>query len=206
HGDWDKDHVRDHSAAQAHHHIRRAAQVAFSVFQERPFDHLIIAAPDEIAHEVERELHSYLQDRIAAHLTLPVNASEPVIRAAALEVEEQVERTKEAALVDRLREAIGSGSGGVAGLEAVLKALVERRVDTLVVSDGFEAPGWRCDGCRFLAGKGPKCPLCGSDMEQAPDVVEEAVEEALTQSCRVAVCVGNADLDVHGRIGALLRF
>jgi peptide subunit release factor 1 (eRF1) len=206
HGDWDKDHVRDHSAAQAHHHVRRAAQVAFSVFQERSFGHLIIAAPDEIAHELERELHSYLRDRIAARLTLPVNATEPVIRAAALEVEAQVERARDAALVDRLREAVGSGAGGVAGLEAVLQALVERRVDTLVVSDGFEAPGWRCEDCRFLAVKGRKCPLCGSVMVEAPDVVEEAVEEALTQSCRIAVCIGNADLDVHGRIGALLRF
>jgi hypothetical protein len=38
------------------------------------------------------------------------------------------------------------------------------------------------------------------------DVVEEAVHEALTQQVRVDVCVGNADLDVLGRIGALLRF
>jgi hypothetical protein len=43
-------------------------------------------------------------------------------------------------------------------------------------------------------------------MHRVDDVVEEAVEVALTQSCRVAVCEGNADLDVMGRIGALLRF
>jgi len=38
------------------------------------------------------------------------------------------------------------------------------------------------------------------------DVVEEAVEEALAQSCEVEICVGNADLDVLGGIGALLRY
>jgi hypothetical protein len=43
-------------------------------------------------------------------------------------------------------------------------------------------------------------------MEQADDVVEEAVQEALNQSCRLEVCRDNADLDVLGRIGALLRF
>jgi hypothetical protein len=43
-------------------------------------------------------------------------------------------------------------------------------------------------------------------MDLVDDVVEEAVEEALIQSCRVAVCDGNADLDVLGRIGALLRY
>ena len=43
-------------------------------------------------------------------------------------------------------------------------------------------------------------------MTKVDDVVEEAIEEALAQDCRVEVCVGNADLDVLGRIGALLRF
>jgi hypothetical protein len=43
-------------------------------------------------------------------------------------------------------------------------------------------------------------------MEAVDDVVEEAVEEALVQSCRISVCTGNADLDVLGRVGALLRF
>jgi hypothetical protein len=43
-------------------------------------------------------------------------------------------------------------------------------------------------------------------MVEVTDVVEEAIEEALAQSCEVEVCVGNADLDVLGQIGALLRY
>jgi hypothetical protein len=43
-------------------------------------------------------------------------------------------------------------------------------------------------------------------MVEVEDLVEDAIEEALTQSCRVEICVGNADLDVMGRAGALLRY
>jgi hypothetical protein len=43
-------------------------------------------------------------------------------------------------------------------------------------------------------------------MEELDDGVEEAIDEAINQSCRVEICVGNADLDVLGRIGALLRY
>ena len=32
------------------------------------------------------------------------------------------------------------------------------------------------------------------------------LRELLAQSCRVEICVGNADLDVMGRAGALLRY
>ena len=205
-GDWDRDHVRDHAAHAAHHHLRRAAEVAFSVFQAQGFDHLVIGAPDEIAKELERELHSYLRERIAARVNVPVNASEAVIGQAALEVEQQVERVKEAALVERLRDAVGAGAGAVAGLAGVLSALGERRADTLVISDGYEAPGWRCPGCNHIAVTGPGCPVCELSMTRVDDVVEEAVEEALAQSCRVEVVVDSADLDVLGRIGAILRF
>ncbi|MGH9282336.1 MAG: hypothetical protein ACRD0S_05310 [Acidimicrobiales bacterium] len=206
-GDWDKDHVRDHSADAAHHHLKRAAEVAFTVFKEQDLDHLILGAPDEIANDLERVLHSYLRDRIAARIKLPVNASDATIVEAALRVEQEVERAKEAAVVVRLRDALGAGNGGVAGLPGVLSALVERRVDTLLVSDGYEAPGWRCPTCGHLAVRGPACPVCPrSTMARVDDVVEEAMEEALGQSCHIEIVVGDPDLDVLGRIGALLRF
>jgi peptide chain release factor subunit 1 len=215
-GDWDRDHVRDHVAVAAHHHLRRAAQVAFEVYKQRPFDHLVLGAPDEMAKELERELHSYLRDRLADRISVPVTAGEAEIRDAALEVERSLERARQAALVGRLRAAVAVGNGrrqdttgrggGVAGLEAVLTALFERRVDTLIVSDGFETPGWRCRGCGYLATRGRTCPFCGAEMHLLDDVVEDAIEEALLQSCRVEVVVGNADLDVMGSVGALLRF
>lgn len=205
-GQLGKDQVAGHTAAAAQRHLRRAAAAAFGLYQEQGFDHLVLGGPEEITAELERELHTYLRERIAARLHLVVTAPDVEIHRAAEDVEAQVERAREAALVDRLREAVGSGGNGVAGLEAVLEALVARRVDTLLVSEGFEAPGWRCRACNWVGARGRRCPLCGSDMEQVADVVEEAVEEALAQACKVAVCKDNADLDVLGRIGALLRF
>ncbi len=41
---------------------------------------------------------------------------------------------------------------------------------------------------------------------QVDDVVEEAIQDALAQSCRVEICSENADLDVLGGIGAILRY
>jgi peptide chain release factor subunit 1 len=226
-GDWDRDHLRDHTAAIAQQHVKRAADVALHIHQHRPLDHLILAGPDTAVHEVERELHSYLRDRVAARLRLPTTATDDEIRHATMEIEAQVDRLRTDALVQRLRDALGaSGSGllglarpnapaapvgagvgsGVAGLDAVLHALVEHRVDTLLVSDGYEAPGWRCPNCDNLAMVGRTCPVCATDMDRVTDIVEEAVEAALAQSGRVVVCSGCADLDCLGRIGALLRF
>ncbi len=205
-GQMDRDHLAGHTQAAAAHHVRRAAQAAFAAYQEHPFDHLVLGTPDAMGRELERELHPWLRERIAARVSIPVAARDDEIVQAALEVEAGVERAREAALVERLRQAVGAGSGAAVGLADVLTALVARRVETLLVSEGYEAPGWRCRACGYVGVRGRGCPLCSADMHQVDDVVEEAVEEALNQSCRLAICRANPDLDVLGRIGAILRF
>ena len=204
-GEWDRDHVHDHQAAAAQHHLRRAAELAFATFQEHGFDHLILGAASELASELEHELHSYLQERLAGRITIGISASVAEVRQEALLVEEQVERAVEANLVDGLRERIGQGTA-VAGLAPVLEALADRRVSNLVVSVGYAAPGWRCGDCSILAAVGRSCPVCEASMTEVDDVVEEAVDAALVLGSRITSCENNADLDVVGRIGALLRF
>jgi peptide subunit release factor 1 (eRF1) len=49
-------------------------------------------------------------------------------------------------------------------------------------------------------------PACGSKMDPVPDVVEEAVAQALRQGCRVETVLHPEGLARYGGIGALLRF
>ncbi len=203
---YTKDQARNHAAARARQHLRHAADVAFAVFQDQEFEHLILGVSDDLAADVEVVLHPYLRERLVARCNIPLHAGEDEIRRAALEVESAVERTKEAEVVGRLREAVGAAGRGVAGIDATLAALVERRVETLVVSSGYTEVGWRCGNCRWIGRIGRTCPVCRSEMDQVDDVIEEAIEDALGQSCKVEMCVGNADLDVLGRIGALVRY
>jgi peptide subunit release factor 1 (eRF1) len=199
-------HVQRHSEEVAHRHLKHAAEVTFAELQERPVEHVILGGPHEIVVELEGLLHPWIKDRVADRLVIPTTAGAEEVRQAALTVEAAVARQGEAALVERLRNAIGTGAGGVAGLEATLAALVERRVETLLVSEGYATEGWRCRSCRYLGPKGRRCPVCSNSMDLVDDVVEEAVEEALANKCRVQMVRENADLDVLGRIGALLRF
>lgn len=205
-GERDQGDVAPHVDALRHQHLRHAADVAWQISQEVGFSHLAIGAPEPLARELETLLHPYLRERLCGRVHVPVLASLDEIRDAAVELELRVERRREAAIVQRLREAVASGRRGAAGLSAVLDALADRRVERLLVSQGYQAPGWRCASCGRLAAVGRRCARCNTDMEPVDDVVEEAVEEALSQSCRVEICVGNADLDVLGRIGALLRY
>lgn len=205
-GDRERGTPQHHVEELAHQHLRHAARAAFDLFQEHGFQHLVIGAPDAIASELEAALHPYLRERLGGRVHVAVSATEAAVREAAETVEAEVERAREAELVGRLREAVATGRRGAGGLAAALVALNEHRVERLVVSKGFAQEGWRCPQTAALAVVGPKNPANGVAMERVPDVVEDAIEEALTQGVRVTICVGNADLDVLGRIGALLRY
>ena len=197
--------VSGHVDEMAQQHLRDAAKAAFEVFQAHAVTRVALGGSAEAVTEVEHHLHPYLRERLVERLKLSVNASLEEVRDAMLDLEARSERAVEAAAVERLRDAIGGGKG-VSGLSATLGALAERRVDQLLVSEGFEESGWRCPRCAGLATIGPRCGSCDVEMDHRDDVVAEAVQQALQQSCRVEVCVENADLDVLGRIGALLRY
>ncbi len=205
-GERDRGDQQHHVEELAHIHLRHAAEVAFRVYQETGFEHLAIGAPDSIASELEADLHPYLSEIRCERIEVSVGASEAEIRAAAVELESRVERAREDALVQQLREAVARGDKAVVGLTEVLRVLGERRVERLLVSQGYSQAGWMCRSCSRLHEVGRDCAVCGAAMVSLDDVVEEAVEEALAQGCQVDICVGNADLDVLGRIGAVLRF
>lgn len=200
------DREQQHVEELTNQHIRNAASATFELFRSKGFEHLSVGAPEGIVQSVEHELHPYLRDRLAPRIAVDVGAADEEIRVAAAEVQRRVEELHEADVVAKLRDAIGSGTRGVAGLDATLGALAERRVDSLVVSRGYTETGWRCPKCANLYPKGPRCPVDDTEMIHLDDVVEATVDAAFRQSCKVEVCTDNADLDVLGRIGALLRY
>jgi peptide subunit release factor 1 (eRF1) len=195
-----------HVEELAHQHLRHAARAAFDLWQAHGFQHLAIGAPDAIASELEGALHPYLRERLCGRVHVPVAASHAEVRDAAEVVEAAVERDREATLVARLKEAALTNRRGVAGLAGTLAALNEHRVERLIVSKGYAQEGWRCPDTGALVSVGPKNPANGVTMTRVADVVEDAIEEALTQGIPVTICIGNADLDVLGQVGALLRY
>ncbi|MGI8938710.1 MAG: hypothetical protein ACR2JF_10970 [Iamia sp.] len=197
--------VQGHVDAHGAQHVRNAAALAFAAFQEQSFEHFCVGCPDDQAHDVESALHPYLRERLRGRINVSPQAPVDAIRKAAADMEESTEREREAALVRRLLDVVGSGGRAVTGLEPVLRALNERRVEHLIVSHEYEQEGWRCGSTGALHAVRPHGED-GATLHAIEDVVEEAIDDALAQKAKVEVCVASADLDVHGRIGALLRY
>ena len=210
-GGWAQARLQRHIGDHVLRHLKRVADSLLRLRQRDRFDRLVLSGADEVVAELERELHDYVRRTLVERATLPVAASADEVLAYLLEVEERLERRREEETVGRLFAQLGArGGGAVAGLDPTLDALAAGRVDTLVVSPGLAVEGVRCLTCGHLASAGARCSVCGSATEREPDLVEQAVEDALRHGCRVETVpetMPGADrLAAAGGIGALLRF
>jgi peptide chain release factor subunit 1 len=192
-------------------HLRNVAEATFVHFKRAPFDRLLLGGPAETVADFQSKLHAYLQERVAGRFDVDVENSSPdeVHGAAAAKIAEHDLRRERDAL-DRLREGISRGGRAAAGLDDVLAALNERRVETLLVGTGFTAAGCTCPQCGWVGPlDGGACPADGAELDCRDNVVESAVELALVQSAEVLVVRDEdhaLELQSHGEIGAVLRF
>jgi peptide subunit release factor 1 (eRF1) len=193
---------------EVHRHLRRVGEVVHRRFRRARFDHLLIGSPEELASDVEKSLHPEVGKRFVGRLSVDVeNPSADAVLEAARPVMEEHERQAERDALDRLQQGVGAGGRGVAGLEDVLNALNERRVETLLLEDRFQMPGQACPQCGSLFTDGvTACPADETPTDPLADVVEEAVELAVSQSADVHITRHHDDLEQMGGVGAVLRF
>jgi len=187
-------------------HLKRVAEELFRRFQRAPFDRLLIGSPEELAGDVEGRLHPYLRERLAGRIEVDVErAGADDVSAAAAPLIEADDRRREREALDRLEEGLGAGGRAAAGLDDVLSVLNERRVESLLIAEGWRAAGVVCPQDGWMGVAEARCPLDDAETEEREDIVETAVESALAQSAQVMI-VRHHDLTQHHSIAALLRF
>ena len=188
-------------------HLRHTSEILLSQQRRRPFAGLLVAAPQELRTTFEGALHPYVRERLMGWLDdLDVEtASEDQVRARAAEAIAQHNRKRVHERLERLRAELGRDGRAAAGADAVLSALVERRVEALLFAQGEPVPGAACPTCGLLSSEDGDCPQDGARLEHRDNVLEQAIEAAIAQDAEV-VPVTTPDLGPIGGIAALLRF
>ena len=202
------DRLQDHTDELATQHLRHAAEVAFRLYQDNGFGRL-----------THRRLRRDQRRHRAAAAPLPARAprrrasrSAPARRARGAR-RPPWWSSRRSSGPRRPPSSPGSATRVGAGAQGRGRARRhprrrsnERRAATLARVRGLHRVGLALRRAAPSPPRARTCPVDGQAMEHVDDVVEDAVDVALAQGCHVEVCVGNADLDVLGRIGALLRY
>src|SRR5215217_4347224 len=187
-------------------HLKHTAEALMKHFKRRPFERLLVGGPREVVADFESKLHGYLAERLAGRIDVDVEHSTPEqVLEAVQPCFEELEAEREAEALER----IGETGRAAVGLEEVLRALNERRVETLVADERFAAEGTCCPVCGWLGPAGERsCPVDGTDLEALDDLTEHAIELTIQQSAEILAVGGRRDELVKraGGVAALLRF
>lgn len=195
-----------HEDEVAMRNMRECAAAANQFFAERPIRRLFLGGTSENIAQFRELLPKQLQSCLVGAFPMDIDAGESEVRQRALNLLREVNAERESKLVEKLVTLNARGANAVVGLDDTLQAISDRRVDTLVISDGFRAPGYLHESSGFLVANLARSPLAETDLTEVADVVETAVAQTVAQGGHVEVIAENSQLEGAGRIGAILRY
>jgi peptide subunit release factor 1 (eRF1) len=207
-GGWSQKRIQERIKNAVSEHIREvAARLEQIVFTENlPW---IILAGDEIVQtEFKRHLSERAWERVVEQNRLDTKLPAHEAIARSLETIREAEGAEARDMARQALDATLADGLGAAGVEAVVQALRQGAVDTLILDREFSATGWRCVEDPSVAGDGgvpSECPVGPGPAEPA-DLREELVSQALQTGAEVEFVEGSEELARMGGVAALLRW
>lgn len=177
----------------------------FEIDRKEPVRGIVLASAGNEADALRMFLHPYVAGKVMGTARLGrKGTSLGTVASAALDVREAFERKLERHLVAEML--LGQGSGwSVNGISDTLEALSKGQVRTLLVRADATVPGFHCSATGRLTLNAKDCRGLGHAVP-APDIIDDAIEEALRQRVDLDVVFEPDAADTINGLAALLRF
>ena len=184
-----------------------SAELAAHFFSEHNVRRVIIGGTEENVTAFRNQLPKSWQSLVVGSFPVSKNAAPAEIMDRALLVGKEAELQKQTKLIQTIITSEAKGRQGVIDLEDTLNAVHDGRIQTLVIRDGYRAPGYRCQGCGYLTTEElQNCPFCDNNFEEISDAVELAVRRVMRDGGEVEVIHDVEEQEDFDQVGALLRY
>ncbi len=191
----------------AERNMREAVEFANHFFADNNVRRILVGGTEDNIALFRALLPKSWQSLIVGTFPMSMTASKVDVLERAMEIGRQAEHRQKVRLVEAVITSAAKGRGGVLNLDDTLGAVHEGRIQTLVIREGYRAPGFQCGGCEYLtAYQLETCPFCGSTFAKIPDAVEMAVRKAMQKGSEVEVLQQDQVVKGFENIGALLRY
>jgi peptide chain release factor subunit 1 len=191
----------------ADRNMKEVVEAATRFFTENNVRRIVIGGTEDNVALFRSQLPKAWQSLVMGTFSISMVASHTEVLERAMEIGREVEHRRQARLASTVVTNAAKGRGGVVNLEDTLNAIREGRVQTLLIRDGFRAPGTRCKSCGYLSSLPMEsCPFCGGETEDIPDAVELAVRQIMQSGGEVEVLRSDQVVKGFEQIGAVLRY
>jgi peptide chain release factor subunit 1 len=188
-GGWSQARYERSVEREVEWYLEAVTELLLRSFQRRPFEHLIVGANETLRPAFDGEAHAYLTERIRGWVDIDeALANEDEVLEAVREImDAQLERQQQE-LFERFSAELATGGRAAQGVPDVLAALVERKVETLLVKEGTHVAGTTCVTCGWLGPAGvARCPVDETALDAVGSIIEPAIQAAIQQAAAVHV-------------------
>ena len=187
--------------------MKDSVDFAIHFFEENHVRRILIGGTDDNVALFRSLLPKAWQSLVVGSFPISMVASQNEVLERAMQIGNEAEYRREAHLAKTVVTNAAKLRGGVVDLPDTLRAMHEGRVQTLLIRDGFRAPGYRCHSCGYLsAAETEACPYCGGKFEKITDAVDLAVRQVMQSGGEVEVLHKDQTIQGFDQIGALLRY
>ena len=191
----------------AERNVKEVVEFATRFFSEKNVRRILIGGTDDNVALFRSQLPKAWQSLVVGSFPISKVANQTEVLSKAMQICIEAEHYREARLAKSLVTSAAKGRGGVINLEDTLSAIHEGRIQTLLIRDGFRAPGYQCTSCGYVSSLPMEvCPFCGGKPKEIPDVVEMAVRRVMQAGGEVEVLQSDHVIEGFEQIGGILRY
>jgi hypothetical protein len=175
--------------------------------REESFDRIILLGSQETMKEIEEELGNDLKEKLVGNKRVDLNSGTDELVDHAYELFFQEERESERDLWHRIKDEYFSNNLAAVGAEDVLMAILNGRVDSIVINRDAKIKGTLCRECENISANQQEiCGYCNKNDVLEIDLVNELVRHAELTGAYVNFVDTISGLSRVGEVAALLRY
>ena len=201
-------HYRRHIDYHVTLHLKDVAKKIESFITKEKINVVFLAGADEAVTIFKDLLSDTVRSKLAGQFSAEMTARPDEILKLSKPALSSHEALKEKEIVEELITRSMKGEQSVLGIEGVLQAARERKINTLVFVKDYRESGLECRKCGALTARElDSCPYCEGEVEHIEYMVDLVAQKAVEQGSAVKVLSHEGDLlSEKGGIGAILRF
>jgi release factor family 10 len=193
---------------EARQHFKAVAEALKESLEKEVFEKWILGCQDVHCSQLESQLQPYVRENLLGRFATDmahITRDEIRVHAETIVQDWQANRRRE--LVHQLVSHSRRTGRAVTGLRRVLRSLEMGEVQSLMISENFQAHAVECAGCGHLdAHIVSFCPVCGRTTQEVVDVGEAILPWVIRRDIEMLYVKDDPEFDKVGNIGALLRF
>lgn len=211
-----KNHVKVGGWSQKRYERRRDNQLSeyaleiiealIKLDRDEKYGHILLVGSKEILNIVHKNMTKEFQNKIIEK-NLDLSKGEGAVNHDIMLLLSDEEHSAEQDYWERIRAEYLRGGLAVVGIDEVLQAAKDGRIDKVLIDRGLHPLVERCQNCHSInVGETEICTVCGSKLLFKVSVINELLEMLIQSSSEFHFAVSIPELGEVGGIAALLRY